>query len=228
MENSATISFDDQRLEMVKQVSAHAFLAAEATGRATLDPRVLAVLGSVPRHEFVPVEMRQYAYLDSPLPIGYDKTISQPFVVGLMSDLLAVEPGDRVLEIGTGLGYQSAILAGLGARVFSMEIIEELAHSAIRRLRDLHIENVEVQVGDGTQGWPEQAPFDKILVAAAPDLIPVPLLNQLKPGGRMIIPAGIEHAQQLLLVKKDADGHANTEEILPVRFSELTGAIDLL
>ena len=213
--------FDALRQQMVEQIALHARLVSERTGRSELSPEVMAVMGQVPRHEFVPVELRQFAYLDTPLPIGYEKTISQPFIVALMTDLLELEAGDRVLEIGTGLGYQAAVLAPLSARVYSIELIEELARGAQRRLKDLGCENIELKTGDGSVGWSEHAPFDKILVAAAPELVPTSLLNQLKPGGRMVVPAGIEDAQQLMVVTKSAQGQLTMTEVLPVRFSAL-------
>jgi protein-L-isoaspartate(D-aspartate) O-methyltransferase len=206
---------------MVEQIARHAQLAAGETGKAILGGNVMDVMKSVPRHEFVPVEVRAFAYSDSPLPIGYDKTISQPFIVALMTDLLDLQAEDRVLDVGTGLGYQAAILAKLVERVYSVEILEELSDSAGRRLAEQRAINVELRIGDGSKGWSEHAPFDKILVAAAPDLIPTPLLAQLKPGGKMVIPAGIEDAQQLMLVEKNEKGQLNVENILPVRFSSL-------
>ena len=213
--------FAELRREMVEQIARHAQLAARETGKATLSDTVMEVMKAVPRHEFVPVELRAFAYSDSPLPIGYDKTISQPFIVALMTDLLDLQPTDRVLDVGTGLGYQAAILAKLVDHVYTVEILEELAEGARRRLADQGTINVELRVGDGSNGWSEHAPFDKILVAAAPDLIPTPLLAQLKPGGKMVIPAGIEDSQQLMLVEKNDKGQLNVEEILPVRFSSL-------
>jgi protein-L-isoaspartate(D-aspartate) O-methyltransferase len=213
--------YAELRREMVEQIARHAQLAGRETGKSVLSETVMEVMKAVPRHEFVPVELRAFAYSDSPLPIGYDKTISQPFIVALMTDLLDLQPNDRVLDVGTGLGYQAAILAKLVDRVYTVEILEELAEGAKRRLADLGTINVELRVGDGSNGWSEYAPFDKILVAAAPDLIPTPLLTQLNPGGRMVIPAGIEDAQQLMLVEKNDKGQLNVEEILPVRFSSL-------
>lgn len=213
--------FNTLRQQMVEQIALHARLVGERTGRAELSSEVMAVMGRVPRHEFVPLELRQFAYLDTPLPIGYEKTISQPFIVALMTDFLELGPDDRVLEIGTGLGYQAAVLANLCNRVYSVELIEELARGAQRRLRDLGYENIQLKTGDGSVGWVEHAPFDKILVAAAPELVPISLLNQLKPGGRMVVPAGIEDAQQLMVVTKSAQGQLTMTEILPVRFSAL-------
>ena len=218
-------SLEDQfaalRREMTEQVARHAQQVAPETGRTTLSPKVLRALEKVPRHDFVPAELRAFAYVDSPLPIGFDKTTSQPFIVALMTDVLDLQPGDRVLEIGTGLGFQAAVLAELAGQVYSVEIIEELAQSARRRLVEQGVENVRIRVGDGSLGWPEHAPFDKVLVAAAPELIPTALLGQLKPGGRMVIPAGLESAQKLIEVEKSPAGNLKTRDLLAVRFSTL-------
>jgi protein-L-isoaspartate(D-aspartate) O-methyltransferase len=211
---------------MVEEIATHVRLTAEQTGREVLDARVLEAVGRVPRHAFVPVELRGFAYVNSPLPIGHGKTISQPYINALMTDLLDPGSDDVVLEIGTGYGYQAAILAELAARVYSVEIIEELAAGARSRLDAEGYSGVEIRIGDGTQGWPEHAPFDRILVAAAPDLVPPALIGQLKPGGRMVVPAGIEDAQQLMVVDKDADGRIEMREVLPVRFSPLQTADD--
>jgi len=220
--DSIVTQYAELRREMVEQIARHAQLVGHETGKAVLSDQVMDVMLSIPRHEFVPVELRAFAYTDSPLPIGYDKTISQPFIVALMTDLLDLQERDRVLEVGTGLGYQACVLAGLVDHVYSVEILDELAEGASRRLAEQGAVNVELRVGDGSRGWSEHAPFDKILVAAAPDLIPTPLLAQLKPGGKMVIPAGIEGAQQLMLVRKNEKGQLDVEEILPVRFSSLT------
>ncbi len=220
--DSIVTQYAELRREMVEQIARHAQLAAHETGKLTLSEHVMEAIKAVPRHEFVPVELRAFAYSDSPLPIGYDKTISQPFIVALMTDLLDLQAQDRVLDVGTGLGYQAAILAKLVERVYTVEILEELADGARRRVTEQGAVNVEFRVGDGSKGWPEHAPYDKILVAAAPDLIPTPLLAQLKSGGKMVIPAGIESSQQLMLVEKNDKGQLNVEEILPVRFSSLT------
>jgi protein-L-isoaspartate(D-aspartate) O-methyltransferase len=209
------------REEMAELIETYARLSADKTGKPALDTRVMDVVRKVPRHEFVPVELRHLAYIDSPLPIGFEKTISQPFMVALMTDLLDLQPDDKVLEIGTGLGYQSAILAELVQRVYSVEIIEELAEEAKKRLVRLGYKNIQLRVGDGSVGWPQHAPFDKVIVTAAPDLIPTSLIAQVKSGGRMVIPAGVEEAQQLILVEKDANGRTHTKELLPVRFSTL-------
>ena len=166
---------------------------------------------------------RPYAYLNRPLPIGSDKTISQPLMVAVMTDLLEVKPDDLVLEIGTGLGYQSAVLAELAGKMYTVEIIDELAQRAVQRLKQEGYTNVEVRVGNGYFGWPEHAPFEKIIVTAAPDLIPPPLINQLKPGGRMVIPVGLPDAQQLVVIDKDVNGRIRTKEIMRVLFSLLEG-----
>ncbi|MFI4985856.1 MAG: protein-L-isoaspartate(D-aspartate) O-methyltransferase [Alphaproteobacteria bacterium] len=209
------------RTIMVQEILAHAQFAREQIGKDTLDAAVMAALGRVPRHDFVPLELRQYAYADSPLPIGYGKTISQPFIVALMTDLLELTPGCTVMEIGSGFGYQAAILAELAVQVYTVEIVDELAHEARTRLTRLGYRNVAFKLGDGYYGWPEHGPFERIIVTAAPELVPPPLLAQLKPGGRMVIPAGMPESQQITLVTKDAKGRLSMREILPVRFSLL-------
>ena len=213
--------FEKLRQQMMAEIVTEAALTVGHTGRAAFSDRVMRVIGSMPRHEFVPVELQPYAYLNRPLPIGYEKTVSQPFIVALMTDLLAPDAGDVVLEVGAGAGYQAAILAELAKRVYTVDIIEELAQGAERRLKRLGYENVEVGVVNGYYGWPEHAPYDRIMVTAASDLIPPPLLAQLKPGGRMVIPTGIPDKQTLTLVEKSAAGSLSAREILPVRFSEL-------
>lgn len=213
--------FEKLRQQMVAEIVTEAALTVGNTGRAAFSDRVMRVIGSMPRHEFVPVELQPYAYLNRPLPIGYEKTVSQPFIVALMTDLLAPDAGDVVLEVGAGAGYQAAILAALARRVYTVDIIEELAQGAERRLKRLGYENVEVGVMNGYYGWPEHAPYDRIMVTAASDLIPPPLLAQLKPGGRMVIPTGIPDKQTLTLVEKSAAGSLSAREILPVRFSEM-------
>jgi protein-L-isoaspartate(D-aspartate) O-methyltransferase len=216
--------FEDQRRAMVAAIRAITEDDSAEVGRPALDERVLRAMAKVPRHEFVPVEVQPYAYLNRPLPIGFDKTISQPLIVAVMTDLLEPKPDDVVLEIGTGLGYQSAVLAEVVGRVYSVEIIDELAQRAKQRLEQQGYTNVEVRVGNGYSGWPEHAPFDKVIVTAAPDLIPAPLISQLKAGGRMVIPVGLPDAQQLLLAEKDLNGRIATKEIMPVLFSLLEGA----
>lgn len=207
--------------ELMAEIEAEAALTAGHTGRAVFAPSVLEAMARVPRHEFLPVELQPYAYLNRPLPIGFDKTISQPYIVALMTDVLDLAADEVVLEIGSGAGYQAAILAELVKHVYTMDIIKELAQGAQRRLKRLGYGNVEVRIGNGYYGWGEHAPYDKIVVTAACDLVPPPLLAQLKPGGRMIIPTGIPEKQALTLVEKSASGAVATRDILPVRFSEL-------
>jgi protein-L-isoaspartate(D-aspartate) O-methyltransferase len=211
------------REHMVLEIVAHTALLGEKLGKYNLDRRVMTAMGKVPRHEYVPIEIQPYAYLNRPLPIGFDKTISQPFIVALMTDALQLRAEDVVLEIGTGLGYQAAVLAELAHKVYSMEIIEALSQQAGKRLSRAGYKNLELKIGNGYHGWPEHAPFDKVIVTAAPDLIPAPLIHQLKPGGRMVIPAGLPDSQQLILVEKAVDGRIQTKELLPVRFSQLEG-----
>ena len=188
-----------------------------APGRNIKDRRVLEVMASVPRHEFVPEAVRRFAYWDEPLPIGYGQTISQPFIVAFMTEQLNPKPTDRVLEIGTGSGYQAAVLSRLVAEVFTVEIIEPLAKQAESDLKRLGYDNVKVLAGDGYQGWPEHAPFDAIIVTCAPDHIPKPLVDQLREGGRMIIPVGPPDNQQLFLLQKHGS-KVEQRAILPVRF----------
>jgi protein-L-isoaspartate(D-aspartate) O-methyltransferase len=221
MVDASEPDFIELRQQMVEQITMHTSFVSDKIGKVSLDERIIAIIDDVPRHEFVPEELRRFAYVDAPLPIGHGKTISQPFIVALMTDLLEVQPEDCVLEVGTGLGYQAAILSRLSKKVYSVEIIEELARDAELRLSKQGYLNIEFGVGDGSSGWSEHAPFDKILVAAAPELIPASLLNQLKSGGKMVIPAGVEDAQQLMLVEKDQSGRLHTQEILQVRFSPL-------
>ncbi len=185
------------------------------------DMRVLEAVERVPRELFVNASFADQSYANSALPIACGQTISQPFIVAVMTDLLGVQPTDTVLEIGTGLGYQSAILAELAQRIFSVELIEELAEQAQHRLARQGHANVEIRVGNGCHGWPEHAPFDRVIVTAAPELIPPALIYQLKPGGKMVIPAGLRDAQQLILVEKDAGGSVSTKEIFQVLFSSL-------
>jgi protein-L-isoaspartate(D-aspartate) O-methyltransferase len=216
-------TFARLRQSMIAEIAVHTIYASARIGKAALSRRVMEAMETVPRHVFVPVELQPYAYANTPLPIGFDKTISQPFIVALMTDMLDIQPEDTILEIGTGLGYQATIAAALARKVYSVEVIEELSQQARERLKRLGVRNVELKIGNGCLGWAEHAPFDKIIVTAAPDLIPPALLAQLKPGGRMAIPAGLPDAQQLLLVVKDVDGMVTTKEILPVRFSQLEG-----
>ena len=215
--------FEALRQHMLAEIAAQTIYVSARIGKAALAKPVMEAMGNVPRHEFVPLELQPYAYANTPLPIGCDKTISQPFIVALMTDLLGLEATDAVLEIGTGLGYQAAILAELARKVYSVEIIEALARQAEQRLGRLGYTNIELKLGNGYYGWPEHAPFDKVIVTAAPDLIPPPLIEQLKPDGKMVIPAGLPDAQQLVVLTKQRDGKLAITEILPVRFSTLEG-----
>ena len=185
--------------------------------RGIKDERVLAAMAKVAREEFIPVDARPSAYEDGPLPIGYDQTISQPYVVAFMTEQLRPKPSDRVLEIGSGSGYQAAILAELVADVYTIEIVEPLAKSAEATLQRLGYNNVHIKAGDGYKGWPEEAPFDAVIVTCAPEKVPQPLVDQLKEGGRMVIPVGERFAQQLYLLEKK-DGQLKKSVTLPVRF----------
>jgi len=211
-----------ERAELVHQIELETRATQSLTGVAALSPRVLAALGRVPRHEFVPEDLASRAYQDGPLPIGYGQTISQPFVVALMTELAAVTESSRVLEIGTGCGYQTAILAELAAEVFTVEVVPELAHAAPARLLRLGYTNVRTRVGDGYLGWPEAAPFDAIVVTAAAPTVPPPLVEQLRTGGRLVIPVGrAYHSQELLRIEKDAAGGLQEWVVLPVAFVPL-------
>ena len=191
-------------------------------GRDITNARVLEVMGRVPRHEFVPERRRPEAYEDHPLPIGHDQTISQPYVVAIMTERLHPRPTDRVLEIGTGSGYQAAVLAQLVAQVYSIEIVEELANRAAGDLKRLGYTNVHVRAGDGYKGWPDAAPFDAIIVTCAPSKVPQPLIDQLKDGGRMVIPVGRGYKQDLVLLRK-REGNLEQQAIIPVMFVPMTG-----
>jgi protein-L-isoaspartate(D-aspartate) O-methyltransferase len=196
-----------------------AMVADQIAARGVKDPRVLDAMRDVPRHEFVPAAIRGDAYVDSPLPIGQGQTISQPYIVALMTELARPLPTDRALEVGTGSGYQAAVLSRLVARVFSVEIVDPLAQSAAATLRRLGYGNVTVRSGDGYLGWPDEAPFDIILVTAAPEEVPPALVAQLKPGGRLIVPVGrVYDVQDLQLIEKDATGRVSTRSVIPVRF----------
>jgi protein-L-isoaspartate(D-aspartate) O-methyltransferase len=212
------------RARMLEGITADVRATREELGKPALDARVLQAMNKVPRHEFVPREVLADAYEDRPLPIGFGQTISQPYVVAIMTDLLAVKPDAVVFELGTGSGYQAAILAELAKQVYTVEIIGELAERARQTLARLGYANVVVKSGDGYYGWEEYAPFDAIVVTAAGDHIPPPLLKQLKPGGRLVMPVGGSFlTQQLLLVEKQEDGTIRSREVLPVRFVPLTG-----
>lgn len=209
------------RRHMVEMIAIHADLASEELGKAKLDERVMAAMQRVPRHLFVPQSVAPYAYQDMPLPIGFDKTVSQPFMVALMTDLLDPQPHEAVLEVGTGLGYQTAILAELAGQVWSVEIIEEFARHAEALLAAVGSSNVDIRVGDGSRGWPEHAPFDKILITVAAERVPSAFLEQLKPRGRLVLPVGAEEVQWLTVIDKDAAGQIRARKLIPVRFGQL-------
>lgn len=213
-----------ERQAMVATVAAMARDFRAGTAGGGIDARVLAALGRLPRHEFVPSTLRASAYENRPLPVGYGQTISQPYIVAVMTDLLRVGAGDTALEIGTGSGYQAALLAELGVKVSTIEIVEPLAREAAERLRRLGYGGIATRIGDGYHGWPEQGPFDAIMVTAAASHVPPPLLRQLKSGGRMVIPVGPPfQTQQLMLVEKRTDGTLLTRQLMPVIFVPLTG-----
>ncbi len=216
--------FTAARQELAQQIEKHVQATRTYIDKQTLDPKVMEAMASVPRHLFVPPELQTFAYENRPLAIGYGQTISQPYIVALMTDLLAVTPTDKVLEVGTGSLYQAAVLAWLGAKVYTMEIIEPLAKEAEERRSRLDIADIHAKVGDGYYGWSEHAPYDAIIVTAAASHVPPPLIRQLKAGGRMIIPVGSGfHTQQLLLITKGVDEQLTTRQILPVVFVPLTG-----
>ena len=212
--------------QMLEEVDRDAQYASSTLGRSHIDRRVIDAMRRVPRHEFVPAHLRGEAYANIPLPIGKGQTISQPFIVALMTDLLEPKKDDIVLEIGTGSGYQAAVLAELVKKVCTVEIIRELGDSARQRLSRLGYRNVEVRVADGYFGWEDRAPFDSIIVTAAAGHVPPPLVRQLKPGGKIVIPVGgVYQVQMLMVVTKDASGKLKTRQVLPVRFVPLTGKV---
>jgi protein-L-isoaspartate(D-aspartate) O-methyltransferase len=211
-----------QRARMVAEIAAMARDNGSATGRPSLSGAVMTAVGKVPRHRFVPFLQEAFAYENRALPIGEGQTISQPFLVALMTDLLDPKPGDSVLEVGTGSGYQAAVLAELVGKVYTIEIVEPLGRRAMQLLDQLGYRNIDVRIGDGYNGWPEAAPFDSIVVTAASAEVPKPLIDQLKLGGRMVIPAGANEGQYLLIVEKRPDGTSTRKRTLPVRFVPLT------
>jgi protein-L-isoaspartate(D-aspartate) O-methyltransferase len=216
--------YEEQRRELVDEIRRDVRLTSRETGRAQLAEGVMEVMARVPRHEFVPAGQRRYAYQNRPLPIGYGQTISQPYIVALMTDLLRVEREDRVLEVGTGSGYQAAVLAELEADVYTMEIIPELGREVAERFERLGYDGITTRIGDGYFGWQDHAPFDGIIVTAAATHIPPSLVRQLKPGGRMVIPVGGPfRVQQLTMVEKSEQGEVTTRQLLPVAFVPLTG-----
>ena len=208
------------RRHMVEVIDMHFDLAEEEIGRSGLSADLRRALMKVPRHLFVPAQLMLVSYQDTPLPIGFDKTLSQPFIGALMLELLALERGHKALEVGTGLGWQAAVMTELGVDLYSVEIVEEFAQAARLRLAALDHE-VEIRVGDGSRGWSDHAPFDRILVTAAAAEPPPALIEQLAPGGRMVIPLGGKDVQQLSVVEKRADGSVATRAIMPVRFTQL-------
>lgn len=215
-------SRDRQRREMIADIEAGVTATRHLIGREHLGERVLQALRQVHREDFVPSDMRHEAFRDGALPIGHGQTISQPYMVAIMTELLDLDDASVVLEIGTGSGYQAAILSCLAERVYSIERIPELADSAQARLRDLGYDNVEVRCGDGYLGWPEKAPFDAIVVTAAAPSVPPRLIEQLKPGGRMVIPVGMpKRHQELKLITRDSDGKTHTRDLLAVAFVPL-------
>jgi protein-L-isoaspartate(D-aspartate) O-methyltransferase len=230
---NACASDDDmtaERRRLVEKIEAEVRMTAPELGFARLDPRVAEAMLRVPRHAFVPSAQRALAYANHPLPIGGGQTISQPYIVAVMSQLLDVGPGDRVFELGTGSGYQAAVLAAMGVEVYSVEIVPELAERAVANLEAAGSPpgsaRVQVRAGDGWLGWPEAAPFDGIILTAAAPVIPEQLIAQLKPGGRLVMPIGETHGvQQLALFGKDPDGSLHRRDLLPVRFVPVTGPL---
>ena len=215
---------NESAAKMVRDITTAVQRTRDDLGQSTLAERVLDVMRQVPRHEFVPEPLRGHAYENRPLPIGHGQTISQPYIVAIMTDLLRLQPDDVVFELGTGSGYQAAVLASLVNHVYSVEIIADLGQRAEQTLKRLGYDNIATRVGDGYHGWVEQAPFDAIIVTAAGDHIPPPLVQQLKPGGRMIMPVGSPFlTQQLVLIEKQPNGAIITRALLPVRFVPLTG-----
>jgi protein-L-isoaspartate(D-aspartate) O-methyltransferase len=209
------------RRHMVEVIAIHAEIQEDELGRRALEEQVLTAMRRIPRHLFVPQEIAHLAYHDMPLPIGFEKTISQPYICALMTDLLGPQPRDAILEIGTGLGYQTAVLAELAGHVWSVEIVEELADGAQLRLDAMGYTNFNIKVGDGSRGWPEHAPFDRIMISAAAEQVPSPLLEQLQPGGRLVMPLGPTDDQQLTVVDKDTSGVVRRRSVIPVRFTRL-------
>lgn len=215
--------YASEREALLREIEAMARETGIETGRARFSVRTMTAMAKVPRHRFVPASYGPLAYANRPLPIGHGQTISQPYIVALMTDLLDTKPGDRVLEVGTGSGYQAAVLAELVRQVYSIEIIEPVGKAAAALLQQLGHKNIETRIGDGYDGWPQAAPFDAIIVTAAAPHIPPALIAQLKPGGRMVIPVGAEFEVQFLQVlMKQSDGSISTQRSLPVRFVPLT------
>lgn len=221
------MEFENERARLLREIAEEAAETAHWTGRRSFSPRVMAAVAAVPRHLFVAARDLAAAYENRPLAIGHGQTISQPYIVAVMTELLDLEPTDRVLEIGTGSGYQTAVLDRLAAAVFSLETVPELAAAARRRLAGLGCGRTRVEVGDGFGGWPDEAPFDAIIVTAAPTAIPTSLADQLKVGGRMVLPVGAAGDTQMLYrCLKGADGHVTAEPRLPVAFVPMVPGSD--
>lgn len=216
--------YEALRQKMIKHIKTMIQQTQQETGKDSFGERVMAAMAKVPRHQFVPESQKEYAYENRPLSIGHGQTISQPYIVALMTDFLNLSPDDVVLEVGTGSGYQAAILSELVKKVYTIEIIEKLGKKAQKRLADLGYDNVEVKIGDGYHGWEAHAPYDAIIVTAAASHIPPPLIQQLKPGGQMVVPVGERfHVQHLTLVEKNQDNKVKMRQVLPVAFVPLTG-----
>jgi protein-L-isoaspartate(D-aspartate) O-methyltransferase len=208
--------------QMLDDINRETAFTRIMTGRATLNARIMEAIGKVPRNKFVPAELKRYAFHNGPLPIGYGQTISQPYIVALMTDLLGPEKNDAILEIGTGSGYQAAILSLLAKEVYTVEIIAALSAASAERFKALHYVNIKTRIGSGYAGWPEHAPYDGIIVTAAATHIPEALVQQLKPGGRLVIPVGLPHLhQELMLLEKLQDGQTRVTKILDVAFVPL-------
>ena len=211
-----------ERSRMLDEIALLTRETRAETGRAALAERVMAAMAKVPRHEFVPPDQKRNAYLNRPLPIGSGQTISQPFIVALMTEIMDIKPTDRVLEVGTGSGYQAAVLGELAGEVYTIEIVEPLARQAAETLNKLGYRNVKTRVGDGYRGWPEHAPYDSIMVTAAPRDVPQPLVAQLKPGGKLVVPVGGQAGgQSLLILEKQPDGTTTRRTVMAVRFVPL-------
>jgi protein-L-isoaspartate(D-aspartate) O-methyltransferase len=212
------------RRHMVEIVDMHFELAADEIGKSEVDPRLRKALLRVQRHMFVPGPLAVAAYQDTPLPIGFDKTVSQPFIAALMIDLLGLETGQRVLEVGTGLGYQAALMAEMGAEVWTVEVVEEFANEAKMRLMAFGYGDVQLRTGDGTRGWADHAPFDRILITAATEAVPPALVDQLKPGGRIVVPLGGKDVQHLTVLIRNEEGGLDSRPVIPARFTQLESA----
>lgn len=220
----SAIDWSSRHQEMIDDIRQMTRETADYIGKPSIDPKVLTAMAKIPRHKFVPFHLQLHAYKNRPLPIGHGQTISQPYIVALMTDLLEPQANHVVLEVGTGSGYQAAVMSALVKQVYTMEIIADLGADARNRLRELSYHNVEVRVGDGFFGWPSAAPFDSIIVTAAGNMVPPPLIKQLKPGGKMILPIGdLFSVQYLVLIEKQLNGEILSRQILPVQFVPLTG-----